>query len=148
MPSPWACTVPMTLYLSLITSVGEELLFRGFLFGALKVGRTLWTAVIVSTLLSLLVHEDVRTIGSTLTLGLLFSWLRGISGSAWPACLAHASFFALPVARLLLLRPGAEDDYSPTWRIGGAVLAIVSGVILSLTLPRARRAESARHADG
>lgn len=130
-----------------VIPISEEVLFRGVLFGAIKVGRTLFSAVMISTVLALLVHEDLRTLGSTLTLALLFSWLRAHSGSTWPSCLAHASFFGVPAVRLVL-QPGAEDDFSLRVRIGAAVVAVVALSALALTLRRAPRAVLARLADG
>jgi len=88
---------------------------------------------------------DIRAVRScsTLTFGLLLTWLRAESGSVVVSAIAHAAFFAVPTARLLAGQdPVADDLYPPTWMAGGAAAAIVAAALVHL----ATRREASRDA--
>jgi membrane protease YdiL (CAAX protease family) len=91
------CTVPMALYLAVITAFGEELLFRGalqpfaglfltsVLFGLLHMGRdglvsawSLWALIA----------------------GLLLGWMYAETGSLWPPIVAHFGVNAVSILNL------------------------------------------------
>jgi membrane protease YdiL (CAAX protease family) len=76
-----------------VTPIGEEILFRGFLFrGWLRSPRDVWPVIIVSSLLWALIHVqyDWYAIGQVFAFGLLLGWIRWASGSTILTILLHA----------------------------------------------------------
>jgi len=76
-----------------VTPIGEEILFRGFLFrGLLRSPRDVWPVIVVSSLLWALIHVqyDWYVIGQVFAFGLLLGWIRWASGSTILAILLHA----------------------------------------------------------
>jgi membrane protease YdiL (CAAX protease family) len=92
------CTVPMALYLAVITSFGEELLFRGSLQPFL--GLTL-----TSVLFGLLHMGKDKPVSAwsvwALIAGLLLGWMYEETGSLWPPIIAH---FGVNTVSILSLR--------------------------------------------
>ena len=76
-----------------VTPIGDEILFRGFLFrGWLRSSRDVWPVIVVSSLLWALIHVqyDWYVIGQVFALGLLLGWIRWASGSTILTILLHA----------------------------------------------------------
>ena len=76
-----------------LTPIGEEIMFRGFLFrGWLRAPRDAWPVIIVISLLWALIHVqyDWYVIGQIFVFGLLLGWLRWASGSVILTILLHA----------------------------------------------------------
>ena len=83
------------LWLAIVvfTPVGEEILFRGFLFrGWLRSPRDAFAVIVITSLLWALIHVqyDWYTIGQIFTFGLLLGWMRWASGSTILTILLHA----------------------------------------------------------
>lgn len=83
------------LWLSVVvlTPVGEEILFRGFLFrGWLRSPRDAFAVIVITSLLWALIHVqyDWYTIGQIFIFGLLLGWMRWASGSTILTILLHA----------------------------------------------------------
>jgi membrane protease YdiL (CAAX protease family) len=81
------------LALVVLTPIGEEILFRGFLFrGWLRSPRDAWPVIVVTSLLWALIHVqyDWYVIGQIFIFGLLLGWLRWASGSVILTILLHA----------------------------------------------------------
>lgn len=75
-----------------ITPIGEETLFRGFLFrGWLHTQRDAWPVIVLTALMFALVHiqYDWYVIGQVFTFGLLLGWMRWASGSTVLTMLLH-----------------------------------------------------------
>jgi len=75
-----------------LTPIGEETLFRGFLFrGWLKSPRDVWPVIAVTALLWALIHVqyDWYVIGQVFVSGLLLGWLRWVSGSTVLTIMLH-----------------------------------------------------------
>ena len=75
------------------TPIGEEILFRGFLFrGWLKAPRDVWPVIVVTSVLWALIHVqyDWYVIGQVFAFGLLLGWMRWASGSTLLTILLHA----------------------------------------------------------
>jgi CAAX protease family protein len=75
-----------------VTPIGEETLFRGFLFrGWLRTPREAWPVIAVTALLWALMHVqyDWYVIGQVFVSGLLLGWLRWASGSTILPILLH-----------------------------------------------------------
>jgi membrane protease YdiL (CAAX protease family) len=92
------CTVPMTLYLSLITAVGEELLFRG--------AMQPFCGLLLTSILFGLLHMgkdgpvSAWSVWATVA-GLLLGWMYDETGSLWPPIFAH---FGVNTVSILGLR--------------------------------------------
>jgi len=83
------------LWLAIVvfTPVGEEILFRGFLFrGWLRSPRDAFAVIVITSLLWALIHVqyDWYTIGQIFIFGLLLGWMRWASGSTMLTILLHA----------------------------------------------------------
>jgi len=74
------------------TPIGEETLFRGFLFrGWLKEPRDVWPVIVVTSLVWALVHVqyDWYVTGQVFMFGLLLGWMRWATGSTLLTILLH-----------------------------------------------------------
>lgn len=74
------------------TPIGEETLFRGFLFrGWLRTPRDVWPVIILSALLFALIHVqyDWYVTGQVFVFGVLFGWMRWATGSTLLTMLLH-----------------------------------------------------------
>jgi len=81
------------LAIVVLTPIGEEILFRGFLFrGWLQSPRDAWPVIVVVSLLWALIHVqyDWYVIGQIFIFGLLLGWMRWASGSVILTILLHA----------------------------------------------------------
>jgi membrane protease YdiL (CAAX protease family) len=75
-----------------VTPIGEETLFRGFLFrGWLHSPRDAWPVIAITALLWALIHVqyDWYIIGQVFASGLLLGWLRWVTGSTILTMLLH-----------------------------------------------------------
>jgi len=76
-----------------LTPIGEEILFRGFLFrGWLQSPRDIWPVIVGTSLLWAFIHVqyDWYVIGQIFIFGLLLGWMRWASGSTILTILLHA----------------------------------------------------------
>jgi uncharacterized protein len=92
-----ASTAGWLLWLSIavviLTPIGEEVLFRGFLFrGWLRAPRDAWPVIVATSLLWAIIHlqYDWYVIAQIFVFGLLLGWLRWASGSTILTILLHA----------------------------------------------------------
>lgn len=75
------------------TPIGEEIIFRGFLFrGWLQSPRDVWPVIVVTSLLWAVIHlqYDWYVIGQVFVFGLLLGWMRWTTGSTILTILLHA----------------------------------------------------------
>jgi CAAX protease family protein len=85
---PW-----LWLGVVIVTPIGEETLFRGFLFrGLLRSPNDPWLAIGVTATLWALIHVqyDLYVISQVFAFGLVIGWLRWASGSTLLTMLLHA----------------------------------------------------------
>jgi membrane protease YdiL (CAAX protease family) len=76
-----------------VTPIGEETLFRGFLFrGWLQTPRDAWAVIVVTALLWAIIHVqyDWYVTGQIFAFGLLLGWIRWCTGSTVLTILLHA----------------------------------------------------------
>jgi len=76
-----------------VTPIGEETLFRGFLFrGWLKSPGDTWPVILATSLLFALMHVqyDWFVIGQVFAFGVLLGWMRWATGSTILTMLLHA----------------------------------------------------------
>jgi membrane protease YdiL (CAAX protease family) len=92
------------LVASLVAPLGEEILFRGYLWGAIQRQYGIWWAVIGTALMFAIGHSTsasqgaVVLVSQTLVMGVLLAWLRHMSGSVWAGVCAHAMNNSIAVA--------------------------------------------------
>ena len=85
---PW-----LWLSIVVVTPIGEETLFRGFLFrGWLQQPRDAWAVIVITSLLWAFIHVqyDWYVIAQIFIFGLLLGWMRWASGSTMLTILLHA----------------------------------------------------------
>ncbi len=129
--------VLVVLVITVLAPLGEELLFRGYIFGALRNWRGFWPAAIVTGLVFGAVHIGSSPIGYALPLAifgfglcLLYQW----TGSLYPCIALHACNNAIAL--------GGDQGWG--WEIPGVmVAAVVLSLTFAMLLGRAldRRAE-------
>jgi len=89
----WLPLTLLWLAVVVVTPIGEESLFRGFLFrGWLRAPRDTWPVIVLTAFLWALVHVqyDWFVIAQVACFGVLLGWLRWASGSAILTMLLHA----------------------------------------------------------
>ena len=74
----------------IVAPLGEELLFRGAIFGALARAGGVGLPIIGSAALFGLVHLSPGHAAAAFVSGLCLGWLRAVTGSVWPGVVAHA----------------------------------------------------------
>ena len=84
----------LLLWLAVVvaTPIGEETLFRGFLFrGWLRTPRDVWPIIVITALLFALIHVqyDWYVTGQVFVFGLLLGWMRWATGSTLLTILLH-----------------------------------------------------------
>lgn len=104
--SRMAQTMPLTLigYLAaavLIAPICEEIFFRGFVFGGLLRGMSLWPAALVSAALFGIAHVDAGSFPVLVVIGVVLAYVRWRFGSLLPGIALHACNNA--IAALLIL---------------------------------------------
>jgi hypothetical protein len=81
------------LAITALTPLGEEILFRGFLFrGWFKSPRDAWPVIVVTSLLWAIIHlqYDWYVIGQIFVFGLFLGWMRWTTGSTILTIFLHA----------------------------------------------------------
>ncbi len=74
----------------LFPAIGEELLVRGFILGALRRITTKWPAIVISALLFGVLHVHPARMLTTFIIGIALSYMVLVSESLFPAILIHA----------------------------------------------------------
>ncbi len=105
-------------WLILLVAIGvsapilEEVIFRGFLWSVLERAFHPVVALIGTSLLFMLYHQDpVHVVGLAPT-AFFLGWLRWVSGSIWPSILAHFINNALGIGLTLLVVDDTASDLS------------------------------------
>lgn len=85
------------LSLALITPIGEEIAFRGYLYSAFESKKAPWRAIVISATLFATFHVvapgvlSFERFAPSLFLGLVLGWVRQRSGSIWPSLVIHVT---------------------------------------------------------
>ncbi len=90
------------ILLVVMAPLGEELLFRGFLFGGLMQSRLgpLGAILVTSVLWSVIhIQYDWMIVGVIFVIGIVLGAVRWLSGSLWPPIVAHGVMNALAAAQ-------------------------------------------------
>lgn len=79
-----------------LAPVGEEILFRGFLYGGLSRKMHSIGAMVISSLVFAVSHQySISGLVFVLLYGFVFCWLYKRTGSLWPGILAHGFYNGL-----------------------------------------------------
>lgn len=145
-------------FVNSVPAAGEEIGWRGYLqpaltarlglVPALVLGGVLWGAWHAPVLL--LGYNfglyDLRGVGlmcfACVLLGVWLGWLRGVSGSVWPAALAHGAFNAAAGLPLLFLPAVGEFDVIRAGPLGLAGWIVMAPLALGLVLVTLRSAQT------
>ena len=118
--------IVLVVVVTIVGPVGEEVLFRGYIFRALRNWRGVWPAAITSGVLFAAVHLGWVSLGLIVPIvvfGIAMCLLYHWTGSLYPCIAVHAFGNAIPLA-------GALDW---TWQ---APLLIAGSTLAALTLTR------------
>jgi uncharacterized protein len=77
------------LHIAIVPAFAEEILFRGYILRAFEKSRGIIFALILSSLIFALFHLQLPNLLPLATLGAVMGLLTWLSGSIWPAVLAH-----------------------------------------------------------
>jgi len=124
----------LVVAVAIAPAVCEEILFRGFVqSGLVRQAERPWRGVLTTAVLFGLFHLDPWRFVMVVALGVFLGWLRQVSGSLWPAILAHA------VNNLITLGLTAAG-FPPAGRAPGTVLtAIGAAGLVTLAFAIGRR---------
>ncbi|MBX3234380.1 MAG: CPBP family intramembrane metalloprotease [Labilithrix sp.] len=128
----------------IVHPVLKEGFFRGVLFTPLRRTRSLESVVLAVAAFETLPMFSPRSMLVLLGSTLVFSWLRGLSGSIVPSILAHVAFNAVGLVPLVLGKPELEP--TRTLLLASAAAGVVALAGLTF-LARGVAAVQAREAD-
>ena len=77
------------LYISILTPIVEEVVFRGFVLDIASEKYGDWFSIFISAFLFAIVHIHGVTIVNAFIAGLIFGYLRIRTGSLWPPIIIH-----------------------------------------------------------
>jgi hypothetical protein len=129
--------------------LGQELFYRGMLFGRLRAGRTALFAVGATALCEIAATLDPRSMIAAIVPALAFAFLRGVSGSVIPAVAGQVAYGIAAIAPILGgLGPNDDLPIPTRWSVGGAaaiVLSLLAARWISAKSPRAQAALAEDH---
>lgn len=79
----------LLLYVSILTPVVEEVVFRGFVLDVASERYSDWFAIFISALLFALVHIEAVSVINAFIGGLIYGYVRIRTGSLWPSIILH-----------------------------------------------------------
>jgi membrane protease YdiL (CAAX protease family) len=88
----WLPWIWLWVAVTVVTPIGEESVFRGFLFrGWLRSPKTIWPTIVATALVWALIHVqyDWFVTGQVFAFGLLLGWMRWATGSTILTMLMH-----------------------------------------------------------
>ena len=115
-PGWWA----MAFAVVIMAPLGEEMLFRGYLWRAAEKSLPMPVVFVVTSLFFAVYHSSPVHVVAVLPIGLYLGWLRWMSGSIWPSMLGHFVNNALATALAVTADPEASGP--------GLVLCLLGSV--------------------
>ena len=79
----------LLLYVSILTPIVEEVVFRGFVLDVASERYGDWFAIFISALLFALVHLEAISVINAFIGGLIYGYVRIRTGSLWPSIILH-----------------------------------------------------------
>jgi membrane protease YdiL (CAAX protease family) len=130
--------VAVAVLITVFAPLGEEMLFRGLVFGSLRNWRGVWPAAIVTGTLFGLIHIGSAPAGFLVPLGFLgfgLCLLYHFSGSLYPCIALHALNNSIALGSTL-----HYDWQIPVMMVGSVVVALTIAAQLGRLLGGGRRA--------
>lgn len=132
-------------HIALVPAVAEEVLFRGYILRAFEKSWGIFAAIIVSGLIFGLFHVQLGNILPLATLGILFAAVTWLSGSIWPAVVAHfvnngAAVLMVTFYPQLAESNIGEDVAPPIWIVLGSVF--ITALVLNYMYKNSNEIES------
>jgi membrane protease YdiL (CAAX protease family) len=122
-------------HVAVVPAVAEEVLFRGYVMRAFEKSSGIIAAVIISSLIFALFHLQPTNILPLATLGATMGLLTWLSGSIWPAAVAHFlnNGSAVVMAAFMPEQAFADmtpDALPPLWML--ALSIVFSGILVKI----------------
>ena len=125
--------VALVVGVFVVIPLAREVFFRGLLFGELRRVVSAGSTVVATSLLFSVFSLDWRSMPTAFILSLSLGWLRSKSGSLVAPVIAHLAFWSVQGIPILRgLDPAADVTYAPKWIAGGALVALLGLVAISL----------------
>lgn len=104
---------PVTLFLMAILAcvgapIAEEVVFRGYIYGAAKRFSNIWYAAVFSGLLFATVHMNMAGMLPLFVLGVVLAMVYEVTGSLWTPIAAHFAFNAANIGLMMLSKVRPE----------------------------------------
>ena len=100
----------MALAVAVAAPLCEEVIFRGYLWRAAEHGLPPAAVWLATSALFAAYHMNPLHILGVFPIGLFFGWLRWMSGSIWPAVLAHFVNNTLAISMAIWFGPDVETN--------------------------------------
>ena len=127
--------------LVIVAPLTEEIFFRGVVLSGFLKRYSPAAAIVLSAILFSIIHLNLYQMIGAFGIGLIFAWMRIVSGSLWPSIYLHAltngtAFF---IAVIGLDIPGysfgdGSHQFQPWWFDGIGIGLFSYGFILSVKL--------------
>lgn len=119
--------VALVVAMAVVIPIAREAFFRGALYGGLRRAAGARFAILGTAVFFAFSSFDVRTLPTTLALGLALAWLRERAGSVLAPVLAHVAFWSVEGWPILRGQdPSASVAYPQRWIVGGAAIALLA----------------------
>jgi membrane protease YdiL (CAAX protease family) len=128
----------LALDVAILAPVVEELVFRGFVWDALRRSAPLWLVWLLSSALFCAYHMDPLQSAAIVPTALMLGWIRWTTGSVVPAILAHAVNNLLAVS-LTWIGAGGGPEVSPSPGLAVVGAGVTLGVFGGFAALRLRR---------
>lgn len=138
--------VALCVTLVFLQPLFRELFFRGALFTPLRRTRKVESVIVISAALETFGSFDARAMLSLLGVTLVFSWMRGMTGSVFTSIVARVVFSGVGIVPVLLGRELPRP--TAPWLIGCTATTIVGLAGLAVLARRNPGIETARLEDG
>jgi membrane protease YdiL (CAAX protease family) len=132
--------------LALFQPALDELFFRGALFTSLRRTRRAEIVILATAGLETLGSLSPRAMVSLFGATLVFSWLRGVTGSIWAPMASRMTYYGVALVPLALGR----EVPKPTrlWMASSAIVAVLGLIGIQVLGRRDRRVVDAKLEDG
>lgn len=137
--------ITLVATLGLLQPAFDELFFRGVLFTALRRTRRVEVVIVVTAGLETLGNVSPRAMISILGATLVFSWIRGATGSIWGSIAARVTYSGVSLLAIVLGR--ALPKPTPALMLGSAGVAVVGLLGLQVLSRRSARLVDAKLED-
>jgi membrane protease YdiL (CAAX protease family) len=127
--------IAVALGLAVVTPLGEELLFRGFIQRILARNMNGRLAVLLAALLFAIVHFELAVIPAIAVLGIIFGYIFYRTGNLFYPILAHGLYNLVSLVRLHItpiedLEAGGYEPLPVTWAAVSVLLLLLGFLML------------------